>query len=376
MIFTRARNLEDGECTECFLFVFRTEHGMLNYSILTTGSIWRYSNLPSCLTNASTVRNQEIRALATERQWWGILNHTPRTGPVFEFENRFKQSYQHMFWHDHFFNLSLIANNLWIAMDILQELQLKHLWFYALISPPHETYIPARTMDKYLNCANRSQVHSKGTVWYHGKVFIDPRVIVHRWKNSRLEFAPIHPSLRDNGHPPQPWVYLEHGVYWSLLRCSLSDVYSPFFHFWVMPALRCFQTKSLSFKLTRLEPDWPRLVRHPDYNDKSAHKSMEISSWNPNFGFLDCAGIFPIVTVQQFHAAGSRLLIRSDRAATGLIYITMDEHPALWYIINPTRFPQRGSYVCQEASIKMAKYWFGPKKCLPCPDSRVFGGGG
>ena len=266
-----------------------------------------------------------------------------------------------------FFNLSFIANNLWITIDILQELQLKHLWFYALISPPRKTYIPARIMDKYLNCANRSQVHSKGTVWYHGKVFTDPKVTVHRWKNSRLEFAPIHPSLRDNGHPPQPWVYLEHGVYWSLLRCSLSDIYSPFFfHFWVMPALRCFQTKSLSFKLTRLEPNWPRLVRHPDYNDKSAHKSMEISSWNPNFGFLDCAGIFPIVTVQQFHAAGSRLLIRSDRAATVLIYITMDEHPALWYTINPTRFPQRGSYVCQEASIKMAKYWFGPKK-KACP---------
>lgn len=63
MIFTRARNLEDGVCTEALLCL---EYGMFGteyYSILTTGSIWLYSNLPSCLASASTVRNQGIRAL-------------------------------------------------------------------------------------------------------------------------------------------------------------------------------------------------------------------------------------------------------------------------------------------------------------------------
>lgn len=208
----------------------------------------------------------------------------------------------------------------------------------------HTYIVPVRTMDKYLNCANRSQVHSEGTVWYHGKVFIDPKVAVHRWKNSRLEFAPIHPSLSDNGHP--------HSLEFTW---SISDIYSPFFfHFWIMSTLGFFRTKSL---LTRLEPDWPRLTRHLDYrfhhNDKPQVKSNgDIKLKSQNSGFLNCVGIFPIVTAQQFYVAGSRLLVHSDRAATGLIYI-MVEHPALWYTINPTRFPQRGPHVCQEASITM-----------------------
>lgn len=67
-------------------------------------------------------------------------------------------------------------------MDILQELQLKRCCSKrrSLHHTRHTYIVPVRTMDKYLNCANRSQVHSEGTVWYHGKVFIDPKVAVHR----------------------------------------------------------------------------------------------------------------------------------------------------------------------------------------------------
>lgn len=83
-----------------------------------------------------------------------------------------------------------------------------------------------------------------------GKCSLIPKLLSIVEKNSRLEFAPIHPSLSDNGHPHS----LE--FTWSteyIDLYSVSDIHSPFFfHFWVMSTLGFFQTKSL---LTRLEPD-------------------------------------------------------------------------------------------------------------------------
>lgn len=85
-----------------------------------------------------------------------------------------------------------------------------------------------------------------------GKCSLIPRLlsIVEKTVDYSVEFAPIHPTLSDNGHPHSlefTWSTEDIDLY------SVSDIYSPFFFsLWVMSTLRFFQTKSL---LTRLEPD-------------------------------------------------------------------------------------------------------------------------
>lgn len=135
-----------GYVPRCF-FVWSTEC----WVVRTTGSIWQYSNLPSCLASASTVRNQGIRALvrrAVMRDFesYSGVSHEPAQSLNLRIDSGNHINTCSSIIVLTFLSLPII---LWIARIFSKGSNLNTRGFRcrSLHHTRHTPYIPVRTMD-------------------------------------------------------------------------------------------------------------------------------------------------------------------------------------------------------------------------------------